>query len=429
MRNVRDFGAVGDGISKDTAAIQRAIDAGGIVYFPPGTYLSGTLYLRSHGGLDLAPGAVLKASPDPTDYNAADFCPQNRASTLERASGGHLIVAVEQENIVIRGGGRIDGNRAAWLNEVDPARPVWFQWTWRPSQMLFFCECQGLWISDVELVDAPYWTCFLHGCRQATLRGLHIYGDCRVPNNDGIDIDCCHQVTISDCIINSADDCITLRGNSERLKNKQPCEYVAISNCVLASGYANAIRIGVGDGVIRHCSFNNMIIHDTRTAICVVCKYNPKRGVGTEISDISCTNFQLDVQRPFNVKLDNSAGFAEPSPRSIRRMLFSRMYGQAELSNYIHGNGVGCVDDIRFQDIAFTYRGEGPRPDRDSKGNWGRSSTHAVFDVRHAKNIAFEQVCIAWDGERPGWRYDLESKHSEGITHNACTFSKGVLLE
>ena len=110
-------------------------------------------------------------------------------------------------------------------------------------------------------------------------------------------------------------------------------------------------------------------------------------------------------------------------------MLFSRMYGQAELSNYIHGNGVGCVDDIRFQDIAFTYRGEGPRPDRDSKGNWGRSSTHAVFDVRHAKNIAFEQVCIAWDGERPGWRYDLESKHSEGITHNACTFSKGVLLE
>ena len=65
MTNVRDFGAVGDGISKDTAAIQQAIDAGGIVYFPPGTYLAGTLYLRSHGGLDLAPGAVLKASPDP----------------------------------------------------------------------------------------------------------------------------------------------------------------------------------------------------------------------------------------------------------------------------------------------------------------------------------------------------------------------------
>ena len=64
MRNVRDFGAVGDGKTLDTAAIQKALDAGGIVHFPAGTYLTGTIYLRSNGGLDLAPGATILGSPD-----------------------------------------------------------------------------------------------------------------------------------------------------------------------------------------------------------------------------------------------------------------------------------------------------------------------------------------------------------------------------
>lgn len=76
LRNVREYGAVGDGKTLDTAAIQRAVDAGGVVYFPAGTYLSGTIYLKSGGGLELAPGATLLASPDPAHYNAADFCPQ-----------------------------------------------------------------------------------------------------------------------------------------------------------------------------------------------------------------------------------------------------------------------------------------------------------------------------------------------------------------
>ncbi|MBR2720034.1 MAG: hypothetical protein IKB74_01750 [Lentisphaeria bacterium] len=79
MNNVKDFGAAGNGSTKDTCALQRAIDAGGIAYVPPGVYLTGTLYLRSNGGLELAPGAVLLASPDKEDYNADDYCVQNQA--------------------------------------------------------------------------------------------------------------------------------------------------------------------------------------------------------------------------------------------------------------------------------------------------------------------------------------------------------------
>lgn len=426
MNNVRDFGAKGDGISKDTPAIQRALDAGGMAYFPPGTYLSGSLYLRSHGGLDLAPGAVLLASPDPKDYNADDFCAQNRVFAAEKVSGAHFIIAVEQEDIVIRGGGRIDGNYRAWLNKTDPSNPVWYERNWRPAQMIYCCECRNLWITDVELANAPYWTCFLHGCQDATLRGLHIYGDSMVPNNDGIDIDCCQQVTVSDCVINSADDCITLRGSNSALKTDRPCEYVTVSNCVISSGYANAIRIGVGDGIVRNCTLSNIVIHHSRTAVCVVCKYNPKRGLGTEISDISCTNIRMDVLRPFNIKLDNARGFAEPSPRSIRRLFFNHIYGRGEISSFIHGNGVGVVDGIHFSDVELNYSGVGPCPDRDAKGHWGHSSTHAVFDLEHARNVSFDRVHITWDSDHPGWRYDLEAKECAGLQHKDCGFQKGV---
>ena len=93
--DVKEFGAVGDGVTKDTQAIQAALDAGGLVFFPPGTYLSGTLHLRSGGGLLLSPGATLLASPDPEDYNKDDFCPQNRVFQTEIVSGRHLIAAVE----------------------------------------------------------------------------------------------------------------------------------------------------------------------------------------------------------------------------------------------------------------------------------------------------------------------------------------------
>ena len=109
MRNIKDYGAVGDGATLETAAIQRAVDDGGMVYIPEGTYRTGTIYLRSNGGLHLAPGATLIASHNREDYNTDNFCAQNRVFTSEFVTGAHLITAVEQKNIIIEGHGTIDG--------------------------------------------------------------------------------------------------------------------------------------------------------------------------------------------------------------------------------------------------------------------------------------------------------------------------------
>ena len=96
MNNIIDFGAIGDGITLNTKAIQEAINAGGMVYIPAGVFRTGTLYLKSNGGLHLAPGAVLLASENNADYNDDDFCPQNCVFKEEHVTGGHLIAAIEQ---------------------------------------------------------------------------------------------------------------------------------------------------------------------------------------------------------------------------------------------------------------------------------------------------------------------------------------------
>lgn len=432
MNNVLDFGAKGDGSTKDTKAIQRAIDAGGMVFLPAGTYLSGTLYLKSHGGLELAPGAVLLGSPDPDDYNKEDFCPQNSGSVAEVASGGHLIVAVEQEDITIRGPGKIDANADAWFGSQPMSAPgsiVYARPAWRPSQAIFFCECKDIWLRDFKLANAPYWSCFLHGCENATISGLHIWSDPKVLNDDGLDIDCCRHVTISDCIIDVGDDCIAIRGNDSRLKNKRPCEYVTISNCILKSGYANAVRVGVGNGTIRHCLFNNIAIHDTRTAVCIISKYSDKvEGRGTDISDITFRNMQVEVQRFANIKMDNRHSVKYPSKRTISNIVFSQITGSAELSTYVEGNFSGTMKEIRFADVSLRMDGEGAADNNNANGRWGCDSTSAAFELRDAEGVEFRDVRLEY--VKPDcWKDDIHATGSKNIKVNDCNFAKGCTEE
>ena len=274
--DVRAFGAIGDGAAKDTAAIQRTIDAagaagGGEVLLPAGTYLSGSLFLQSGIDFHLAEGAVLKASPDPADYNAPDVFPQNRASPRDgdNTSGGHLLLCVDRERVTLRGPGRIDGNAPAFLRLPDGSHPPSkHDIPWRPGQMVWFAECRDIAIRDLELADAPYWSCFLHGCENVavervrihTIRSPHTY------NGDGLDIDCCRRVRVSGCVISTADDAITLRADPGRLIAPGDCAGITVEDCEFSSD-CNAIRLGVGNGLICDAAFRRIRIANTRYAV------------------------------------------------------------------------------------------------------------------------------------------------------------------
>ena len=430
MNNVRDFGAVGDGRTSDTAAIQRAIDAGGEVYFPAGTYKSGTLYLRSNGGLCLDTGAVLMSGGDEEQWNAPDFCPQNPFGSAEKSNGRHLIIAYRCENIAIRGG-RIDGKSIFWHHEPNPENPF-FKLESHNGQMLYFCECSRVRIERCELSNSPYWHCFLHGCDHVQISGLYIHGDPRVLCNDGIDLDCCRDVTVSDCIIETGDDALTLRGNSARLGGElRPCERITVANCVLSGYFADGIRLGVGNGLIRDCTFSNLVIHDSNIGIELASSYGGEHGVDME--NIQFSDIRMNANRPFQIILGRPCYndfFGEERNQInavIRNIGFHRIYGRGELSSRIRGNRTGRIDRLTFSDLELDFYGKGPAPYLDEKGHWDKGSTAAAFQIRDTGEILFEKVRVNWCVDTDQWQHEIEAEDAQ-VKVKDCSFVKGIKI-
>ena len=430
MNDVRNFGAVGDGVTKDTSAIQRALDAGGVAYLPPGEYLTGTLYLRSNGGLELSPGAVLRASPDPADYDE-NCCEQNRVFASEMVSGAHLVVACEVHDVTIRGGGRIHGNREAFFSgEEDPKRPGKFlRPAWRPGQMLYFCESSGVTIADVELEESPYWSCFLHGCEQVNIRGVRIKNHRMTPNSDGIDLDCCRFVTVSDCRIDAGDDCITLRANGAPLKCPRPCEKIAVTNCILSSP-CQAIRVGVGDGVIRDAVFSNLVIHDTRSGIQLVSRYS-SASPGVEIENTIFSDIVMECRRPLAV-LSDVRGARDEAAKSIRGVVFRNIRAAGDRSCFFEANRRGDVSDLTLDGVDVTLRGGDDITDgRDlSYGEFGVKNSPAAFHLKNIENCVFHRVRTRWEEDAsPLWKYGLWAENSEPPEITGCDFGREIRVE
>ena len=425
MHNVRDFGAVGNGSAKDTAAIQRALDAGGMVYLPPGEYLTGTLYLRSHGGLELSPGAVLRGSPDPADYDE-NCCAQNRVFASEMVSGAHLIVACEVCDVTIRGGGRIHGNREAFFSgKEDPKRPGKFlRPAWRPGQMLFFCESTGITITDVELYESPYWSCFLHGCEQIGIRGVRIRNHRMTPNSDGIDLDCCRFATVSGCRIDSGDDSITLRGNPGPLKTPRPCEKIVVSDCILSSP-CQAIRVGVGDGLIRDAVFGNLVIHDTRSGVQLVSRYSSS-SPGVTIENVLFGDMVMKCRRPLAI-LSDVRGARDEAVGAIRNVVFRNIRADADQSCFFEANRRGDIAGITLDGVDVTYYGGDDIIDERgaSYGEFGVRNSPAAFHLKHIEECVFDRVRARWRNDAsPSWKYGVWAEDSEPPELINCRFDR-----
>ena len=313
MSNVKDFGAVGDGKTLDTAAIQKALDAGGIVHFPAGTYLTGTIYLRSNGGIDLAPGATILGSPNKEHYNKSDFSPKNRPDSAEKnwsrhlkkftrpmdwSSGSHLIIGLNVHDVVIRGQGTICGNCPAFGPiivedpELRPSTPM----PWRPGEMIWICESDRITFDGVRFTDPTFWTCVLSMCNEVKIRNLTVDMNLWTRNGDGFTIDGCRNVVMTNCIIRGADDCIVLKSDHRRTERKQACENVVISNCVLEST-CYGIRVGVGNGTMKNIRVDNIVCRARIGAFLGV-----NWGIVKEISDITFSNFTLDCETAIYIK-------------------------------------------------------------------------------------------------------------------------------
>jgi len=278
IADVRDYGAVADGQTLNTQAIQNSIDAchgkgGGRVLCEGGSFRTGTLILKSNVELTVVAGSRLLASEDLKDYQdlaAPGFTPGQGHEKSQNA----LILAHDAENIALTGRGEIYGSGLAFY---DPASADKFGKLAKPStprpRLVMFYRCRNVLIEDLTFSESACWNIWLMKCENVHIHRLKIFSNRRMRNVDGIDIDACRQVTVSDCLMDTEDDCIAVRAMQDLYDSPAVCEDVTVSNCVFRTA-CNGIRVGCpGDGEIRNCVFGNLIISDSARGIIL---QNPK---------------------------------------------------------------------------------------------------------------------------------------------------------
>ncbi len=370
--NVLDYGATADGRTLASEGIQRAIDAcfnngGGVVTVPAGIYRCGTIRIKSNVELKLQHGCVLKASEDLDDYNALDEYEQNFSSAAEEWWGKHLILCVEQHNVALTGSGVIDGNGEAFYDE--PQKYDSFIWRdglalskdktkLRPGQAVCFIECDNVKIRDVQLRNTTCWGFFLHGCDFVHIRGISVFNPPAYANTDGIDIDSCSHVVVSDCIIDTGDDAVAIRGAAQRLKNKnKACEFISVSNCVLGSS-SSVFRLGVGYGAIRHVGVSDVVITRGGVGLHIMSSYCNRH---TPVSDVRFTNvFAHDVARPLEIVANNGSPVSGITVENFR--------SDATVSSVVLADEGTALTDIRLQNVDMSVESPTyPVPDGDLK--------------------------------------------------------------
>lgn len=281
--NVRDYGATGDGKTKDTAALQLTIDrcavlGGGKVVVPAGNYLTGSITLRSNIILSLEKNAVITGSADMSDY------PVTQVRWEGKWIQGHigLIYGIDLENAAVIGEGSIIGADALGgrPNKQNPLR--------HPA-LIEFIQCRHIQLEGFSTHYRHMWSVHPTYCEDVLIRNLRIRST--GGNGDGIDVDSCRHVHIDRCDISTGDDCISLKSGrgSEGNDIHRPTEDVLITGCTFAD--SNFACIGIGSetsGGIRNVRIEHCKCTHARSFAVYI---KSRIGRGAFIENISVDHF------------------------------------------------------------------------------------------------------------------------------------------
>ncbi len=273
----RNFGARGDGKRLDSPAINAAIDActragGGMVYVPPGTYLCGTVILKSNVTLYVEAGATILGSTDLNDYT-----PQPGPPINGDANQRHLIFAQDAEDVTLAGPGRIDGQGPTfWEPSGRAPLPPEDQWAdviahgWkkkpsgRPSPMLEFVACRRLRIEDLRIENSPGWTMRPINCDDVYITGITVKSPNYGSNTDGMDITGCQNVFVANCSIDTGDDAICLKSENPYGPVPRLSRNIVVTNCVLTT-CCNGFKLGTAtEGGFENIAFSNSVIYNSQ---------------------------------------------------------------------------------------------------------------------------------------------------------------------
>ena len=405
--NILEYGARGDGQTNDVEAIQAAINAchsagGGRVIVPAGrVFLTGTISLLSNVELHLERGSTLLGSPRWADYHVRLAVGALSGGTVsgEKPALSMLITAENAENAAITGGGAIDGNGRAFI-----LRDLGYIYQMKEERpfTLFLRGCRNLTLRDVVIRDAALWTVRLSGCEDVLIHGIHILNDLKLPNNDGIDLDRCRSVRISDCNIVSGDDCICLKCCQET-DGMGGCENITVTGCTLTSTSSALILGAEVREPIRNVIFDACVIRSSHRGLAV--HLNEE----SDIENVLFSNMIVET-RYFH---DKWWGRGEPiyitafpwtayhGIGRVRHVRFKNILARSENGVYIHAFQPGLIDDILLEDVRvelakWSRWPAGQADIRPCPGEGILQQPTSGFFVKNAGRVVLRNCEVAW---------------------------------
>ena len=445
------YGAVSDGHTNNSLAINQAIDAaskvGGRVVVPAGgTFLSGSILLKGAIEFHLEEGAHLKASDRYEDYLLEHSIPTITRGTVseEVLPQRAFISAFEAHGLSLTGKGIIDGNADGFISErgryIHSMRgPVGgkSQYLERPFTV-FLIGCDTVDIQDITIKDPAFWALRLTGCNDSSISGISILTDLMVPNADGIDIDRCQNVQITKCTLITADDCISLKSCCGT------AQYGAVRNIYIAQCFmkstSGAITLGTESvGVIENVIVTDCVVKDSHRGFAV------RAREGGLISNVVFENSVVET-RAFSeswwghgealhvtaFSWDDPNKEWNPEHGNIERQLegrvdgikFSNLRVVSEAAILVWAAHKELLKNIEFNRVSLTMKKSSKWPPRiDLRPNpildFVREKPSAVT-LRNAENIAFLNSEIIWAPEtRFEYKSAIDKDAIEGFyTHN-----------
>jgi polygalacturonase len=419
---VTDYGAVGDGKTLCTAAIQKTIDAcakagGGRVCLHNGRFLAGTLRLRSNVILYIEAGAALVGSANVDDYPSAPS--RHPSYTGELITGKMFLHAEDARNIGVEGRGTVDGSGDKWSEG-----PYGFPSFHSRPRLLHFVACENVQIRGVTFRNSGSWTLSFLDCRDMVLDGFRIesrenpdiekprFADAKGRNNDGVDLMDCQQVRMANCFINSGDDSIVLKS----LSPEGTCRDITIANCVVSSN-ASGIKVGTESaGAFEDVVVENCTVFDTRCEGLAVLTVDGARSERVSFSNISLRNIKgAAILVRLGARNRTYRKDAAAKKGSLKNVMFSQIQGTriANLGNAISGTPGQPVENVVLRDINLEFTGGGTTAEANRsvpenvQGYPGAKLFGALpaygFFVRHAKGVVMDNVRLSFatDDRRP----------------------------
>jgi polygalacturonase len=383
-RDVRNYGAAGDGTTKDTAAIQAAINAapsGGVVWLHDGTYLSGTITLKGNMTFYLDPTATLLGSGSVTDY--PDLNPplsNSQTSNCKKA----LVYAQSSANVTITGGGTINGNgRSNFTSGVEATRPIAI-WT---------ALCTQVNIHDINIVDAAMWTLVNMQSDFLTISNVSINDDGLNGNRDGCDVVDCWHVTIANCTIDFGDDLICLKSGNSRGIND-----LLVKNCTITKSQSNGLKFGTAStGPFTNITFQDCTVLNTSHSAMAVESVD-----GSAISAVAFQRINFaGCQNAIFIVLGSRGG---ATVGSVNGITFRDISGSAltdtrgcPLSGLLTNGVIYRLKNLLFDNVDISFKGgvsSVPTAPAEYAGQypentmWGNLPAYGYY-LRHATGVTF----------------------------------------